>query len=334
MALLRIPRRAALCAAVALAAAAPVLPRPARADAAAEWPKGPVRMIMPFAAGGPTDLIARLIADRLSQRLPQRVVVENRTGAGGTIGSSIAAKSPGDGTTLLFTNISHAVTRALYAQLDYDPARDLTPLTIVAESPMVLLVPNQRPWRSLAEFVAAVRAAPGRYTYATAGGGGALQLVSLLLLRAAGLQMQEVPYRGSAPAILDLAAGTLDMVYDAGPTGFPIARGGQARPLVVSAAQRSPAMPELPTVVEAGFPEAVFSVWQVILVPASTPAPLAERIGAELRAVLAEEAVRARLTEMGAERIIGSTPAEARAYVEAEMARWDGILRAAGVRAQ
>lgn len=322
--------RRALLGAAGLAFALPA----GRARAQDTWPTGTVRMIMPFAAGGPTDLIARLIADRLSQRIGQRVVVENRTGAGGTIGSSLVAKAPGDGLTLLFTNISHAVTRSLYAQLDYDPAADLVPLTIVAESPMVLLVPNQRPWRTLAEFVAAVRAAPGRYGYATAGGGGALQLVSLLLLRAAGLEMTEVPYRGSAPAILDLTAGTLDMVYDAGITAFPIARAGQARALVVSAAQRSPAMPELPTVAEAGFPEAVFSVWQVILAPAATPPALRARIGAALQEVLAEEALRARLTELGAERILAAPPAEAERYVTAEMARWAGILRAAGVRPQ
>ena len=317
---------------VVLAATLAMPLRPAHAQA--EWPSRTIRMVMPFAAGGPTDLIARLIADRLSQRLGQRVVVENRSGAGGTIGSAMVAKAPGDGHTWLFTNISHAVNKALYAQLDYDPPNDPTPLTIVAESPMVLLVPNGRPWRTLGEFVAAVRAAPGRYTYASAGGGGALQLVSLLLTRAAGLQMQEVSYRGSAPAVLDLAAGTLDMLYDAGPTGFPIARAGQARALAVSAAQRSPAMPDLPTVVEAGFPEAVFSVWQVILVPSTTPAPLQARIGAELHAVLAEEGLRNRLTELGAERVLGTTPAEAQRYVAAEMLRWEGILRAAGVRAQ
>ena len=146
--------------------------------------------------------------------------------------------------------------------------------------------------------------------------------------------MTEVPYRGSGPAALDLAAGTLDLLYDAGPTGFALARGGQARALAVSAAERSPAMPDLPTVVEAGFPEAVFSVWQVVLVPASTPTGLARRIGAELRTVLAEEALRARLTELGAERVIGNTPEEAGRYVDAEMARWAGILRAAGVRPQ
>jgi len=179
-----------------------------------------------------------------------------------------------------------------------------------------------------------VRAAPGRYTYGTSGGGGALQLVSLLLLRAAGLEMTEVPYRGSGPAALDLAAGTLDLLYDAGLTGFALAKGGQARALAVSAASRSPAMPELPTVVEAGYKEAVFSVWQVVLAPSSTPPALAARIGAELRAVLAEEALRARLTELGAERVIGNTPEEAGRYVAAEMARWAEILRAAGVRPQ
>ncbi|MBV1799772.1 tripartite tricarboxylate transporter substrate binding protein [Siccirubricoccus sp. G192] len=319
--------------------AAPALLRglPARAQpgpAAQDWPSRPVRMVLPYAAGGPTDIICRLIAERMSQRLPQQVVVENRSGAGGNIGASNIAKSPGDGHHLLFTNIGHAVNRVLYPQLDYDPARDLAPITIVAETPMVLLVPPNSPWHSFAEFIAAVRAAPGRYSYGTSGGGGALQLVSLLLLRAAGLQMTEVPYRGSGPAALDLAAGTLDMMYDAGLTGFALAKGGQGRALALSAAERSPAMPDLPTIAELGFPEAVFSVWQVILAPAATPAPLRARIQREVAAVLAEPALRARLAELGAERLIGNTPAEAEAYVAAEMRRWEVILREAGLPAQ
>ncbi len=307
---------------------------PGLAGAQDAWPSRPIRLVLPYAAGGPTDLIGRLIAEALSQRLPQRVLVENRTGAGGAIGASLVAKSPADGYTLLFGNIGHAVMRSIYAQLDYDPARDLTPITVVAESPMVLLVPPNSPWRSLADFVAAVRAAPGRYSYGSAGGGGALQLVSLLLLRAAGLEMTEVPYRGAAPAMLDLTAGTLDMLYDAGLTAFNAARGGQARALVVSSASRSAVAPEVPSVAEAGYPSAVFNVWQVILAPSAMPAPLQERLQREVAAVLAEPAMRARLAELGAETLIGNTPAEARAYVEAEMARWPEILRAAGVRPQ
>jgi tripartite-type tricarboxylate transporter receptor subunit TctC len=291
-------------------------------------------MILPYAPGGPTDVIARLVCDTLSQRLPQRVVVENRTGAGGNIGASAVAKARPDGATFLFTNTGHAVNRALYARLDYDPAKDLAPVTIVAEGPMVLLVPNSSPAKTLAEFVERVRAKPGEYSYGSTGTGGALQLVSLLFAKAAGLRMEEVPYRGSAPAAQDLVAGRVEMLYDAGVTGFPLATSGQARALAVSSAQRSAVMPDVPTVAEAGFPEATFSVWQGVLAPSGTPAPILERLQQEIAAVLAEGALRARLTELGAERIVVNTPAEARAYVDAEMARWERVLREAGVRPQ
>jgi tripartite-type tricarboxylate transporter receptor subunit TctC len=289
---------------------------------------------MPYAAGGPTDVICRLVCDRLSQRLPQRFVVENRTGAGGNIGASAAAKSPADGYTLLFSNIGLAVVRALYANLDYDPVRELKAVTILAESPMVLLVPPNAPWRTLGEFVAAVRANPGRHSYVSAGGGGALQLVTLLFLKAAGLRMEEIAYRGSAPAVPDLAAGSVDMMYDAGATGFPLARNGQARALAVSSPQRSPVMPEVPTMAESGLPDATFSVWQGFFAPSATPDAVLERLHAEIAAVLAEPAVRTRLLEMGAERIIGNPPAEAQRFVGAEFARWETLLREAGVKPQ
>jgi tripartite-type tricarboxylate transporter receptor subunit TctC len=291
-------------------------------------------MILPYAPGGPTDVIARLVCDTLSQRLPQRVVVENRTGAGGNIGASAVAKARPDGATFLFTNTGHAVNRALYARLDYDPAKDLAPVTIVAEGPMVLLVPNSSPAKTLAEFVERVRAKPGEYSYGSTGTGGALQLVSLLFAKAAGLRMEEVPYRGSAPAAQDLVAGRVEMLYDAGVTGFPLATSGQARALAVSSAQRSAVMPDVPTVAEAGFPEATFSVWQAVFAPSGTPAPILDKLRQEIAAILAEGSLRARLTELGAERIVVNTPAEARAYVDAEMARWERVLREAGVRPQ
>jgi tripartite-type tricarboxylate transporter receptor subunit TctC len=311
----------------------PLLPAAARAQAE-DWPARTIRLVLPYAAGGPTDLIARLLADRLSAILPQRVVVENRTGAGGNIGASTVAHAAGDGHTLLFSNIGHAVNRAIYARLDYDPARDLRPLTILAESPMVLLVPPNAPWRDIAAFIAAVRAAPGRHSYATAGGGGALQLVSLLFLQQAGLMMNEIPYRGSAPAVLDLAAGNLDMIYDAAATALGLARGGQARALMVSGPARSRQAPALPTVAEAGFPGATFSVWQAVFAPGTTPEPLVARINAALVAALADAGVRARLEELGAERVLANTPAEAGAYVAAEMVRWEAVLRASGVAPQ
>ncbi len=308
---------------------------PGLALAQGEWPSQPIRMIMPYAAGGPTDVIARLLADALAPRLGQRVVVENRTGAGGNIGAAAVARAAPDGHTFLFTNTGHAVNRALYARLDYDPANDLVPVSILAESPMVLLVPAGSPDRNLADFVARARARPETMSYASAGAGGALQLVSLLLLQAAGLRMNEISYRGSAPAVQDLIAGRLDMLYDAGPSAFPVALSGQARALVVSGAARSPVMPDVPTVAEAGFPAATFSVWQVVLAPARTPMPILERMNREIAAVLAPgTALHARLIEMGAERVVANSVPEAGRYVADEMTRWGAVLRAAGVQPQ
>ncbi len=303
------------------------------AQAQGEWPTRPVRVLVIASAGGPTDLVARLVSDGLSKRLPQRFVVENRTGAGGNIAASAVAKS-NDGHTLLFTNTSHSVNRALYASLDYDPVKDLKPVTIVAESPMVLLVPPNGADRSVADLVSRARANPGTLRYATAGSGGALQLVSLLFINAAGLKMEEVAYRGSAPAVLDIAAGRIDMLYDAGITGFAAANGGQARALAVSAAQRSPVMPDVPTIGEAGFPAATFSVWQVLMAPSAMPDAVVARIQAAAAETLAEEATRKQLLTLGVDRIVGNTPAQAQDYVAAEIARWEAVLKNAGIQPQ
>jgi tripartite-type tricarboxylate transporter receptor subunit TctC len=313
--------------AVPAARAQPPTPAP-------DWPDRPVRWVLPYAAGGPTDLIARIVADRLSQRLPHRVVVENRSGAGGSIGAGLVARAAPDGSTFLFTNNGHVVLRPLYPSIDFDPEGDFAAVSIIAESPMVLLVPPNAPWRTVAEFVAAARAAPGRLTYGSTGGGGVLQLVSLLFIRSAGIELQEVAYRGSGPAVQDLAAGRLDMLYDAGLTGFGLARGGQARALAVSAPRRSPVMPDVPTIVEAGYPDATFAVFQVVLAPARTPGAVVERMSREIAAVLREPAIRERLGELGAERVVGSTPAEAAEVMAREAPRWARILAEAGVRQQ
>lgn len=312
--------------------ALPLLAMPALAQT--DWPSQPIRVIMPYAAGGPTDVIARLIADALSQRLPQRVVVENRTGAGGNIGAGAVARATPDGHTFLFTNTGHAVNRTLYARLDYEPATDLLPVTIVAESPMAMLVPNASPDLTLADFVTRLRAAPERYSYGSSGAGGALQLVSLLFQRAAGVRMTEVSYRGSAPAVQDLIAGRLDMLFDAGISAFPVAQSGQARLLCVSGPARSPVMPDVPTIAEAGFPAGTFSVWQAVLAPARTPPAILARLAAEIAIILGDGPLRARLIEMGAERILANSPGDAKRYIDDEMTRWATVLREAGVQPQ
>ncbi len=321
---MRLARRAVL----------PMLAAPLAARAQADWPRETIRWILPYAAGGPTDLIARIVAERLSQSLPQRVVVENRAGAGGNIGAAAVARAAPDGHTWLFHNTGLAVARALFRTLDYDPERDLVPVTVLAESPMVMLVPTASPDRTVADFVARARANPGRLTYASSGTGGALQLVTLLLIRAARIQLEEVSYRGSAPAYQDLIAGRLDLLYDAALSALPQAAQGQVRALAVSSAQRSRAAPALPTIAEAGFPDATFSVWQALLAPRATPAPILARMQAAIAAVLAEPAIITRLTELGAERLIGNSVADANTYIAAEITRWTTVLRDAGVQPQ
>jgi tripartite-type tricarboxylate transporter receptor subunit TctC len=312
----------------------PLLAAPLVARAQGDWPRETIRWILPYAAGGPTDLIARIVAERLSQALPQRVVVENRAGAGGNIGAAAVARATPDGHTWLFHNTGLAVARALFRTLDYDPERDLVPVTVLAESPMVMLVPGHSPDRTVADFVARARANPGRLTYASSGTGGALQLVTLLLMRAARIQLEEISYRGSAPAYQDLIAGRLDLLYDAALSALPQAAQGQVRALAVSSAQRSRAAPALPTIAEAGFPDASFSVWQALLAPRATPAPILARMQAAIAAVLAEPAIITRLTELGAERLIGNSVADANTTITAEITRWTTVLRDAGVQPQ
>ena len=328
---MRVPavlRRAApalLCAA-ALFGHALLVPGSARAA----WPEQPIRMIVPYAAGGSTDVSARLLAEALSTRLPQRVIVENRTGAASAVGAEAVARAAPDGHTVLFSNVGHSVLRVLNPRLGFDPARDLVPVTVVTEGPMVLLVSNDFPARTLAEFVREVRAHPGRYDYGTAGGGGSLQLAAFLLQNAAGLRMNEVPYRGGAPATLDLAAGRIAMLFDVGISGFQTAKGGQARALAVSGARRSPTMPDVPTLREGGV-DAEMALWQAVFVPAGVPREVQLRFQEAIAAALRDEAVAARIRDLGTDRIVLNTPDAARAYVDAETARWEALLRAAGV---
>ncbi len=317
-----LPRRLGLAAGLGLLA-----PRSGRSQA--EWPSRPVRILVPYGTGGSTDVTARLLADRLSQLLPQRVVVENRTGAGGNLAAAAVAKGPEDGSLLLFTNVGQAAAKALYPRLDYDPEADLRAVTVVTEGPMALLVPPASPYRTMQELLAAARARPGGLTYGSSGGGGALQLVSLQFLRAAGVSMTEVGYRGSGQAGLDLATGALDMLFDSGIAGFAAVRAGRARVLAVSSAQRSAVMPEVPTVAEAGLPGATFSIWQMLMAPAAVPDAALARIHQAVVEALADPLLRQRLVELGAERIPGISQVEAQRHYLAEVTRWGRLLHEA-----
>jgi tripartite-type tricarboxylate transporter receptor subunit TctC len=296
--------------------------------AAQQWPQRPIRLIVPYAPGGGTDVVARVLAQTMTEQLPHAVVVENRTGAGGGIGAEAVARSAPDAHTFLFTNNGFSVLRIIAPNPSLDYHQALTPITIVSEAPMIMMVANSLPVTSLQEFLALVRANPGRYDYGSTGTGGTNGLTALMFLKAANVQLNEIPYRGGAPATLDLAAGRIAMLFDASSTALATTRGGQARALAVSTAQRSPAAPELPTLQEAGVP-ASMSIWNAILVPAATPQAPRDALHAALVRALATPDLKERFTGFGMDRVPALGQAESVRFIASEVERWEGLLRAA-----
>lgn len=303
------------------------LPGIARAQA---WPSRPVRMIVPFPPGGTTDVVARLVAQRLSVTLGQSFVIENRAGAGGTLGSDLVAKSPPDGQAFVVSNIaSHGVGPSVYRTMPYDSVRDFTHVALMAEVPSVLVVSASSPIRTLADFVAAARARPGM-SVGSPGNGTSSHAKQEILKRAAGIETTHVPYRGSGPMMNDLAAGNVDAIIT---TLVEAGRNERFRLLAVTAAQRVEGWPDVPTFPELGYPDLVASTWFGLSGPAGLPAPITERLNAEVLAALAHPDVAPRLVEAGA------TPrrmsaAEYQAFVAAEVRRWAAVVQAAGIRAE
>jgi tripartite-type tricarboxylate transporter receptor subunit TctC len=316
-------RRALLAAAASL---------PAIAHAQSEWPSQPVRLIVPFAAGGPTDVPARLLAEEMSRNLPNRIVVENRTGSGVVIGTDMVAKAPRDGLTILYTTVGHAVTRAMFDRLPFDPVADFQPIALVGQVPMIMLINNDFPARTMAEFIALIRANPGRYDYASSGNGGAVHLASELFLhQAGGLRMNHIAFRGSSAAYPDVLAGRIPMIIEVAAGALGQINRGALRPLGISTAQRSSLAPNIPTFIEGGVPGYEAYTWHMVMAPAGTPAPVVSAIHAAVTRAVTQ--VAPRLTEMAMEVVQGSTPASATAFLASEMAKWEPIIRAAGIRA-
>ncbi len=312
-------RRRSLLAAVSL---------PALARAQAPWPARPIRIIVPFPPGGATDFTARLVAQRLSNALGQPVVVENRAGAGGTVGSDLVAKSPPDGTTFVISNIaSHGVGPSVYASVPYDPVRDFTHVALITEVPSVLIVNTVSPFRRVADLVAAARAAPGSITIASPGNGSSSHAKQEMLKRLAGIDTTHVPYRGSGPALNDLAAGSVSAMI----TTVVEGRNERFRMLGITAAARLPGFEQVPTFSEQGF-DIVASTWFGLSGPAGLPEPIVARMNAEVLAALANPEVAARLLESGATPRRLSAAAYA-AFVASEVARWRAVAVAANMRA-
>ncbi|WP_343593263.1 tripartite tricarboxylate transporter substrate binding protein [Paracidovorax wautersii] len=300
----------------------------AQAQQPAAWPQQPVRVIVPFPASGATDLVARVVTQRVAQDLGQQFVVDNKPGAGGTIGTAEAAKARPDGNTLLLTTSStHAISPHLMPRLAYDPQRDFVPVAHVADAPSVLLVTPSLPVKTVAELIAYARAHPGQLNYATSGNGTIVHLNTAAFAAQAGIEMTHVPYKGTALAIPDLAAGQVQVLFDSLPTGMPHVKSGRLRALAVTSAQRSTLAPELPTLAESGLPGFSSVTWFGVYLPAGASPALVQRVhDAFVRAIQAPE-VGQSLARLGVEPARPSTPAQFAALVQADSARWARVIR-------
>ncbi|HEY4254299.1 MAG TPA: tripartite tricarboxylate transporter substrate binding protein [Roseomonas sp.] len=307
-----------------------VLARPGAASAQASWATRPIRLVVPFAAGGTADVLARIMAERLMARWGQQVVVENRPGAGGNIGAEVVARAPGDGLTLLLGTIGIHAASAIYSNLPYNPATDLAPITVLADMPNVIIVHPSLPARSLRELIALARSKPGELTFGSAGNGSSTHLAGELFLLKTGIRMTHVPYRGSAAALNDLAAGNINAMFENIPTVPPLVQAGVIRALAVTSATRVSLL-DVPAAQEAGAPGYVATAWMTLAAPASTPAPLLERLNADVRAVLADAAVRARFESLGTIPV-GGTVAESRRFFADETVKWNAVINTAGIR--
>ena len=287
---------------------------------------------MPFPPGGSTDIVARIVAQKLGDRIGQPLVVENRGGAGGTIGTEAVAKAAPDGYTLGFASTStHAVAPAVYAKLGYDPVKDFAPISLVAVTPYLLVVNPSMNVKSLPEFVGYVKARPGKLNYASAGTGSTTHLAMEMLKSAAGLYIVHIPYNGNGPAGTAVIAGQVEFLFGSLPAVLPHAKSGRVRPLAVGTPKRSPSRPEVPTVAESGFPGFDASLWLSIMAPAGTPAPVVDRLHKEIVAAIAAPDAADALSKAGAEPIT-STPAELAAMVRDGVEKYGKVVKQAGVK--
>ena len=320
----RVLSRLFTAACIGLALAAPV-----RAD---DYPSKPVRVIVPFAAGGLNDILARVVSAQLSERLGKQFVVENKTGAGGVVGSELVAKSPPDGYTLLIVSIAHAVNPALY-KLPYDSLNAFAPISIFASSPNALAINPDLPVKSVKEFVALAKSKPGDIQYASGGVGGSLHLGMELFKLTAGIDLLHVPFRGAGPAIIDVAGGHTKAIMATITTLSPHVRSGKLRMLGVSGKTRNRVMPEIPTIEEEGVPGYEAGNWIGIAAPAGTPPAIVARLNTEISEIQDGADFKSKLDADGAD-IVKFTPAEFAAYMERELEKWGRVVKDANIKAE
>jgi tripartite-type tricarboxylate transporter receptor subunit TctC len=305
---------------------------PAAARAAEPFPSRPIRLIVPYPAGGGTDIVGRVLGQKLHESLGQPVVIDNRGGAGGTLGTAMAAKAAPDGYTLVLVPTSHVINPSIYAKLPYDTEKDFAPITMVASAAILMAVNPGVPADTMRGFVEAAKARPQTFAnYASAGAGTVFHLTAELFKQLSGLGLVHVPYRGGGPTVTALIAGEVPVAFETMLALQPHIRAGTLRALAITSPRRSTTMPEIPTTAEAGFPPLVADNSYALFAPAGTPSAILERLHAATVAALALPDVRDRLREQGAE-VVGNSPAELAAYVAAEIPKWAALARQAGLK--
>lgn len=295
------------------------------------WPSKPIRMIIAFPPGGPTDLVSRMLAQRLSEQLGQQVIVDNKPGAGGNIAAEMSAKAAPDGYTVFYNTSAIVIGPALYGKVNYDTLKDFAPVALTASVPLVLVVNPQLPAKSVKEFLDVAKTRSGALNYSSSGTGTITHLASAMLSTQAGVQTQHIPYKGSAPGLVDLVAGQTQFMIDTMNTVLPYVRDNRLRALAVTSSKRSALMPDLPTMAEAGVAGFEAAAWQGIVVPVGTPADIVQKLNTEVNKALQNPDLRARLAAQGAD-ILGGTSAEYAAYLRAEMPRWAKAVKDSGAK--
>jgi tripartite-type tricarboxylate transporter receptor subunit TctC len=293
------------------------------------YPDKPVRLVLPFPPGGPTDLVARVLAQKMGEQMGQPVLVENKPGANGNIAADMVAKAPADGYTVLYNTSSIALSATLYKKLNYDVRTDFAPIALTAVIPLVLAVHPSLPVSNVQEFLNYVKANPGKLTYGSAGNGNITHLGAYLLLHSRGLQATHAPYKGSAPALTDLVGGQTQFMTDTINSALPFIRDNRLRALAVTSLKRTTVLPEAPTLNETVMPKFEVGAWQGMLVPAKTPAEIVKRLNAEVMKALNSPDVKTKLAVQGAEPL-GSTPEEYGQYIQSEITRWGQVVKLTG----
>lgn len=301
---------------------------------AQDYPNKPIRMLVGFPPGGGVDIAARTLGQEISKSLGQPVIIENRAGAAGGIAAELAAKSAPDGYTLMMGNTgSLTINPSLYAKLAYDPLRDFTPVSMVSTTPLIFLVHPASPAESLADLVAMARKNPGKLNFGSASSGGITHLAIELLKLQANVNMTHIPYRGSAPAVSDLMGGQLDLLVEGLPLATPLITSKKIRALAIMSAKRSPLLPDVPTVAEAGFPDLKVTAWYGVVAPTDTPALIVDKLNKAIQAALADPAFVKKLALQGSDPATG-TPAQFGDYIKQELIHWSGAVKASGAKAE